>query len=103
VNILFRGRETTTDDPEYKAWYADITSKIPPYDYEPEFNPPWVVRRMTEASLAGSPSFRGWYFEGLEQAAAVCNMTLDEYLFWLDELHEQSCQRWLENIGGVRT
>ncbi len=39
MKCLFRGREIdSATDPEYLAWFADITSKIAPYDYDPDID-----------------------------------------------------------------
>lgn len=39
MKCLFRRREIdSATDPEYLAWYAEITSKIAPYDYDPDIN-----------------------------------------------------------------
>ena len=40
MKCLFRGRKIDSGtDPEYLAWFAEITSKIVPYDYEPDEKP----------------------------------------------------------------
>jgi hypothetical protein len=39
MKCLFRGREIdSATDPEYLAWFAEITSKIAPYDYDPDID-----------------------------------------------------------------
>jgi hypothetical protein len=39
MKCLFRGREIdSATDPEYLAWFAEITSKIAPYDYDPPYS-----------------------------------------------------------------
>jgi len=39
MKCLFRGREIdSATDPEYLAWYAEITSKIAPYHYDPPYS-----------------------------------------------------------------
>jgi len=46
MKCLFRGREIdSATDPEYLAWFAEITSKIAPYDYEPDFKTPAEIQR----------------------------------------------------------
>jgi hypothetical protein len=48
MKSLFRGREIdSATDPEYLAWYAEITSKIAPYDYEPDFKTPVEIDRAS--------------------------------------------------------
>ena len=48
MKCLFRGREIdSATDPEYLAWYAEIMSKISPYDYEPDFKTPAEIDRAS--------------------------------------------------------
>jgi hypothetical protein len=70
------------------------------WDYEPEHNPPWDVRRMCEHAGKVCPEHGAWLDGLLAKAAAVKGKTLPEYRSWLDELHERACQSWLEAFGG---
>jgi hypothetical protein len=48
MKYLFRGREINgATDPEYLARFADITSKIATYDYEPDFKTPAEIHRAS--------------------------------------------------------
>src|ERR1039458_136974 len=52
MKCLFRGREIdSATDPEYLAGFAEITSKIAPYDYEPDRE---AARRNTQGEPSGA-------------------------------------------------